>query len=905
MCVGLFVHFSSLAGALDNRILDLRVAATPLAVSNDVVFVAIDSRSLREVGTWPWSRSTHADMLDALTDAGAVDVFFDIDFAFASDQGGDAAFVQALERAGGTTLLASFMQRDRFGPAAELTHNLPYAPFRELSWPAAVNIYAERDGLIRMYPSGEQIGTEFISSAAVLLAGGRIPTDASLEINYGFDPNLVPTLSAVDVANREFPNHMVAGRSVVVGAGAVELGDHYAVPLHQVVPGAIIHILAAETLLAQAGIAHGAIKYLAAALIALLLILNAFGRERPWRLVSANLLAACFIEGAALLVFQSWFLSFPTAFAHPTLMAFTLVKLARSLNIISLLLRRKDVQIHNDQALLSHLFAQSSDGIVILDEAGDPIIQSRSAEAMFGTDARGALLLPADLQATARRSKFGENAFDQEPLVRSLMLGGLSNGKHIEYLSTTSRFQEVDTNSDGPKHRLITAISARDVTELKRQEREIAYLSTHDERTGALRRGPFLEFLRARLQTDQPTSVFVLNLSRFKTINQLHGRDIGDALLEAVVTRLQSMDANLSAISRLDGDSFSFFVEQTPEPVDPHELAEVVRAHLSEPYVFSSIHAQIGLRVGFAKIDKGDNLGPEEALSRAEDALDAAKTMQGPAICTYDPKNAEQRERVRSIERIMPDAISRNELSVLYQPQNRLSDGKLIGLEALVRWRNEELGAIYPDEFIPIAEANGFINSIGRHVLEEAVGAALALPDSVTMAVNVSSRQFDGNDLLGDVQQALAITNLKPERLCLELTETALLQQDAPTIETMHDIASLGVTWALDDFGTGFSSMSYLSRLPLSKLKLDRSFTMSLDSDHTARTIVRSVNHLCNGLGIGFLCEGIETESHREILLSEGCNEGQGYYFGRPQTIEEIITHWNVGGAESKARSWA
>lgn len=892
--IAVLVYVSPAGTLLNNWGVDLRMAATSVPASGDILFVAIDARSLQEVGTWPWSRSIHADILDQLMAAGARDVLFDIDFAFASDPEGDAQFSAALDRAGGGTYLAAFAQSERFGRGTELTYNLPYEPFAEVSWPAAVNVVSDRDGLIRTYLSGTRIEGSFVPSAAVLFAGGVIAEGTQFEINYSIPPRDIPSLSAVDVAQGNFAASDIRGRSVIVGAAAVELGDHFAVPLHQVIPGALVHAVAAETLMQGASILRARADLMSIGLAIVILILTYFRPQNPWRLVNVTALIAFAIEGAALTLFQVTSISLPTAFVHPALLMFVLANLSRSLNFSTLLLRRKDLQIENTQALLNHLFEQSSDGIIIVDDQGRPLMHSRSAQQMFGTDDRSGLRMPPEFLQSVGDKTPAPDVASTAPMVQSLALDGKNGRRHIEYLATPSVFQHLAGRNGETCAQRITAIAARDVTDLKHQEREIAYLSTHDERTGALRRRPFLEFLRLRLASDEPTAVFVLNLQRFKTINQTLGRDIGDAVLAEVVARLQSINVGLSAIARLDGDSFAFFVEQFSRECDVAALANTIKDRVCTPYVFPDASAQIGASIGYVKVVSGSAVSPEGALSCAEDALDVARTWDKSRIFEYDPAVAKQRERIRDVECAMPGAIERGELYVEYQPQNRLTDGALIGVEALVRWKHPELGQVFPDEFIPIAESNGFINDLGRFVLRQAARDALDLPQEVSVAVNVSSIQFQLGDLQHDVSQALAETGLVPERLCLELTESVVLSQDVATIEMMHDIAWTGVTWAMDDFGTGFSSMAYLSQLPLSKIKLDRFFTMALDHDPTALGILRSVVVLCKGLGLGLLCEGIETEDHLRILLEEGCVEGQGYHFGRPQAICDIVQ--GIGG---------
>ncbi len=887
--LGLLFHASPAGEALNNRLQDWRMAESQLAASGQVVFVAIDSGSLREVGNWPWSRAVHGQLLDRLTEAGARDVFFDIDFSAARDAGGDGVFVEALDRAGGATYLAAFAQQRSGAPNAPLVFNLPHPTFQPVSWPATVNVMSAADGLIRTYAPGVSIDGVFVPSAGSLLAGGSIAEDSVLAMNFAISPATVPTVSAYDVLAGSFDSDLVRGRSVIIGSSAIELGDFHAVPVHQVIPGALIHAIAAETMMADLALRWTHPAPLAGLMIALFVLLNTTLREKPWLSVGILGCGLVALELVALLAFRHGAIAIPTALAHPTATLFAIGHLAWTLKSSFHLLLRKDVHIRNTENLLSHVFDQSSDGIVVVTEDGRRLMQSRAAKAIFSDKDDASLSLPPQVWAVAQAAMTA--AEPPEPELHKLDLPGPKGGRSIEYLVAPSTYRDLDApdpSGSGVTQRIAT-ISARDVTELKRREREIAYLSTHDERTGALRRGPFLEFLRLRLDAGDPVGILVLNLNRFKSINMTLGRDIGDAILHAVVERLQDIDEGLSAVARLDGDSFALFTELSCDFQRLRAVVECVRDRVCAVYEFDGATAQIGVNLGYEYLDGATGLAPEAALARAEEALDHARSSPSDDIRRYDPKMASRRARLRAIERAMPDALRHAEFSVVYQPQHRLSDGALVGVEALVRWQSPSLGQVYPDEFITIAEKTGLIVELGRQVLFQSVRDAQEFPSGITVAVNVSGVQIDQGDICADVSQALRETGLDASRLCLELTESVLMDQVDATIEIMRDVTWTGVTWALDDFGTGFSSLAYLTQLPLSKIKLDRSFAEGLGADPAADAVLRSVVTLSRGLGLSLLCEGVETAEQAAILRDEGCAEGQGFFYGKPQTKEEIL----------------
>ena len=880
---------------VDRALLDFRASLTHRDLSGEVVFVQIDAKSLEAVGEWPWARSVHARILDRLVEAGATDIFIDVDFAFPADAAGDQDLADALDRAGGTTYLPIFKQAESIGEPGRIHYNRPMPDFAARSWPVFANVSADAAGLIRTYPHGAEIDGEFVPSAGSALASRYTQSTDSFQIDYARDPKGIPTVSAADLIGETDIGEVLRGRSVVVGASAVELGDYFAVPVHGVIPGAMIHILATETLLADTAPVPLRSDLLLAALALMLVALQLTSRRGLWVMIGALVVCHVGSEAVALALFRQEVLVAPTAFLHPALLTFALIRLAVSLQVTQWLSRRKDDQIQDKSQLLTHVFDDSSDAIVIADESGNVLMQSHKAEVLFGLSPEGTLELPGKLASLAAREAVSEDP-PEDGLVHQSTIVKEGQLRFVEFSlarSVLKGAQGDDVATDAPQK--IVTMFIRDVTQLREQERHIAYLSNHDERTGALRRNAFLPLLEHRAGRGECFAIFVLNLHRFKAVNLSMGRDAGDALLREVVRRLESTGRPLSAVMRVDGDRFAFYTETPCDDAQAVELARWIVDYVSAPYDLDEGVAQIGAQVGYDLIEPGAPFEPANALARAEEALDDARALGGSRVRRYDPVSSERRLRTREIEREMSDALERGEFYLTYQPQHRLSDGVLTGVEALVRWENPRLGSIGPDEFIPIAEANGFIIELGRWVLDRATQDALRLPDDVVMAVNVSGCQMLHGEIDEDVRRALAASELPPERLCLELTESVLITPTSQMVETMHDIRWSGVTWALDDFGTGFSSLTYLSTLPLNKLKLDKAFTMNLENEVTNVGIVRSAEVLCRGLGLTILCEGVDSDAQLGILKDLGCDEGQGFLFGRPMRMETLLRQLSEG----------
>nr|WP_300037585.1 EAL domain-containing protein [uncultured Roseobacter sp.] len=862
---------------------DLRSSYAARAVSQDFVFVAVDATSVRTVGEWPWSRGVHADILNNLTDDGALDVFFDFDFAYPGDRAGDAAFADALDQAG-NAYLAVFQQTERAGNTQQVT-NMPMPLFFERSWPALVNVFSDQRGTVRFYPYGEMVEGTFIPSAAAVLTGTYTERADSFPINFAFQPDTIPVLSAVDVASGQYDRDLVTGRSVIVGASAIELGDLFAVPVHGIIPGPLVHLLAAETLAADVIPATLGFVWLMPGLLVLLLFFQTPVFQKPVILLTAAGLTLVASEAAAFTAFSRHAIIVPTAALYPGLLTFCCWSLLWRLKLNRWVIRRQRQEVANTNALLRQVFDDSFDAIAVLDASGAVQVHSSSAAGLFGFDDTGKLQLPERLKkdALAAMQNGGDGTVQKYERFRG------ASSMHLEYTVTPSQTVSLDQGKEQKTQ--IATLSIRDVTEIKEQQREIAYLSSYDALTGALRRAVYLDFMEIRTMANEPFSVFVFNLSRFKTVNVVLGRDVGDALLQEMTERLQSDALNISAVARLGGDTFSCFTEFATDDAEARAFAARLCRIITEPYVLKNSKARVGVRMGFTRLTSDAGYSAADALSYAEEALDAARLEGDSEPRAYHPDLSKKQFRSREIERALGKALDREEFEVWYQPQHRLSDLGLIGSEALLRWRSGSMGPVYPDEFIEIAESTGFINELGAWVMERAVQDTVSLPGALNVAVNVSGIQMTGDSIVQDISRLLTSTGLPASRLCLELTETVLLGVDSELVEKMRDIQFRGVSWALDDFGTGYSSLAYLSKLPIDKLKVDKSFVMDLGSDPSAEPILKVISELSHGLGMTVLCEGVETEEHLEFLRQHRYAEAQGYLFGRPMPLSQFSAY--------------
>lgn len=431
------------------------------------------------------------------------------------------------------------------------------------------------------------------------------------------------------------------------------------------------------------------------------------------------------------------------------------------------------------------------------------------------------------------------------------------------------------------------AIAARRIRERWQAEDKIRYLAMHDSLTGLPNRLQFryhLEQAVARAKRHSTKiAVFGLDLDRFKNVNDTLGHATGDALLEEVAARLVETLRDSDIVGRMGGDEFAVVAENITVPEDAMTLAKRICDALGAPYKVNGHEVTTSASVGIA-------LGPivnqpvEILMKNADLALYRAKQDGRNTFRFFEPAMDAALQRRRRLEHDLRNAIRKNQLYLDYQPQFGLSEGQLTGYEALVRWWHPTEGEISPSTFIPIAEETGLIVPLGEWILKTACTYALGWPDDTKLAVNLSPAQFKTQDVFELVRRILVETGLEPERLELEITESTILQNTENVLETLSRLDQLGVSIAMDDFGTGYSSLSYLTRFPVKKIKIDRSFIDTLGTNPQTSAIVSSIVGLGQSLHVTITAEGVETEGQAAMLKRWGCDQVQGYYFGRPES---------------------
>ncbi|MBP6709575.1 MAG: EAL domain-containing protein, partial [Candidatus Accumulibacter sp.] len=434
-----------------------------------------------------------------------------------------------------------------------------------------------------------------------------------------------------------------------------------------------------------------------------------------------------------------------------------------------------------------------------------------------------------------------------------------------------------------------------DISERKEAQKRIEYLAHHDPLTGLPNRLLLCDrVVQAQAQAHRMQSrvaLMFLDLDRFKTINDSLGHPVGDALLKEVVERLKGCVRESDTISRQGGDEFIILLNDVRDGEAIARVADKIHQRMADPIVLGTHTLNTSFSIGIA-IYPDDGSDFDTLLQKADTAMYHAKEAGRNSHRFFTEQMNRQVVEHLSLETSLRRALENKEFVLHYQPQMDLGDGRIIGVEALIRWNSPEHGLISPARFIPVAEDSGLIVPIGAWVLSEACRQARAWQDAglppIVVAVNLSAVQFKRPELVNTVINALVLSDLDSQWLELELTESILIQDAEATLDTVRRLKSLGIKLSVDDFGTGYSSLTYLKRFAVDKLKIDQSFVRDLVSDPDDAAIVRAIIQMAHSLKLKTIAEGVETEELANLLRIFHCDEIQGYWFAKPMPAEQM-----------------
>jgi diguanylate cyclase (GGDEF)-like protein len=557
-------------------------------------------------------------------------------------------------------------------------------------------------------------------------------------------------------------------------------------------------------------------------------------------------------------------------------------------------LRSQRKQLQRTNGLMRSIVENNFDGILIVRRDGCVEMANAAAVALFR------LPPPADAQAGVRMGSLlpelapaGGDADGRLDLGcgRRELRAQRSDGSSFPAEVVTSRIAEED-------EALFVAV-VHDISARKAQQHELEHQALHDALTELPNRRMIIEHLdrvlAAAKAAGQPLALLLLDLDRFKAINDTLGHEVGDRLLRAVADRLRATLGDATIIGRLGGDEFAAIL---PPPCGGAQAAAAARRimqALAEPFEIDAVALDVAASIGIALYP--DHADDQARLLRCADVAMYAAKQQGGGVASYDREKDDNSVRSLVLTGELRRAIETRSLFLAFQPKVDLRSGRVCGVEALSRWVHPVHGFIPPDQFIPHAERTGLIQPLTQWCLETALERIVELRAKVpelSVAVNLSTRSLHAGDVPKTIEGLISKWGIRPEGLTLEVTESALMEDPQRSLDVLHRLSALGLRLSIDDFGTGYSSLAYLKSLPVDELKIDKAFVMHLHEDERDAKIVRSTIDLAHGLGLQVVAEGVETEAHVAALAAFGCDVGQGYLFSKPLPVDQWLA-WAEG----------
>lgn len=547
----------------------------------------------------------------------------------------------------------------------------------------------------------------------------------------------------------------------------------------------------------------------------------------------------------------------------------------------------KEEAANNAKRIQSILNAME-EGLVTLNEDGKIVSANNAMSIIFGyarSDFIGMelsnLVKSRKIQTVEHISALLNEQVDGSNVYKADEQGQHQNGSAIPL--------KIDIREVYLEHEKHYTVLFRNVSEQYEAEKLIRHMAWHDSLTGLANRNLLSERLDEALKLarrlEKKVAVMILDLDKFKPVNDLHGHATGDKLLKVVAERLMKCAREVDTVARLGGDEFAIVFTNIEDDANIITIADRIIHSIQQPVEIDGNVIQIGTSIGISFFP-GDSDTPTELIRMADVALYQAKEDGRRVFRLYDPQMDAETKVQKQIEMDLNKALENDELLLHYQPQFDATTGEMVGTEALIRWLHPENGMISPYNFIPIAELCGLMIPIGQWVLNTACIAAKGWQNQglpkIRICVNISARQFHADNFVETIEHAIKVSNLNPKWLELEITEGMVIKNAESVITKLQGLKALGVYLSIDDFGTGYSSLAYLKRFPVNKLKIDQSFIRNIHEDQDDAAITDAVIRLGHSLGLTVVGEGVETEEHVKILQEKGCDVFQGYHFCRP-----------------------
>ncbi len=882
------------------RLLDLRAALTRHTVDSDVVLIEIDEHSLQRLQSWPWPRRYHAQLLDALRDVGVKDIFYDVDFSSASSPEDDRRLAAALanyprER----IMLPAFIQPRSSLETGSLLDSMPLPTLRNHSTLASVNLHPDDDGLVRRITSSWRIGSNNVTLAGIRMAGLNDYRQAGVQIDYSIRPESIRRLSFADILAGNFDPGLLRDKHVIVGATAIELGDKLPVPVYRSLPGAVVQALAYQTL-REGGLHNTSHTVDVSLVICLALFIGTVFRRTNWlgALLSVSGVTLALL-GLTVYVYREWHLVMAGA---PLIMqavlgyGFFLVARVEQQHLRLLIqafdLRRKDT-------LMSSVVNHSIDAIFTV--SGSGLIKSVNPAGLLLFNTRANSLIGRDIGELV--VDLAESTAMTDSLSATLAKASGTTERQARRPDGTSFPIELALSRMDLDGEVVYTVFIRDITERVRQRETLEYQATHDSLTGLANRYLLNRTLHRALHAEgrerNNIALLLLDLNKFKEINDALGHGIGDRVLSQVAERFSDCVDESMVLARIGGDEFAVMLSESEDKQHGIEVAEALLESLARPFMVRDVALEVGASIGIAYCPAHGN-DAATLLQNADTAMYAAKRA-GAGVSVYHPELTQKNLLRMTISTGLRQAMTDSKLEMYYQPKLDLATNRVMSVEALLRWNHPQLGFISPEEIVDVAENTGLIWPLTEWTLQSALNdtrAWLGMGHQIRVAVNLSARLLQDMNLIERIDSCLESCGADPQSLSLEITESAIMNDPDRALKNAKTLSARGIHLSIDDFGTGYSSLSYLRKLPADELKIDKSFVMDMLNEGNDLLIVKSTIELAHTLGLKVVAEGVESEAILGTLRDLGCDVVQGYLISRPIQPDKM-TQW-LGGHYGK-----
>ena len=888
--LSIFLTHTHYLSTIEHALFDLQTRLSTETVDSNLVLIEIDHKSIKELNNWPWPRSHHALLLENLRKAGAKKIFFDMDFSNPSNRNDDAIFASALAASNPRQIyLPTFLQYSSTQANRYLTLVRPIDLFLKNTKAVSVSLQPEADGRVRQIELLSTFSDLHIPTMASIFSGYTPQLNESMLINFRINPESFNRISYVDIFSNNFHTEEIKDKHIIIGATALELSDQIPVPVYHSLPGPLVQALAYQSII-EGKLTKANDYYHYASLLILLFITWLFLNRKSWRvsfiftlvIASSGFLFSLLLYTRYNIVFE---LS-PSLFFIFT--NFILSQLAH-LDNQSIKLIRQSFALKKNEAMMSSVVQNTSEGILTLDIKGTIKSINPSAVDMFKTST---------------------DKIINQPVALFLPMLGTGSNK-ITYMNSDKAHEATALKEDGssfpvelranrltlPEQDLYT-LFIHDITEQKAQKELLEYQATHDCLTELYNRAALVKSIQDAIidyhQCQTKSALLTIDLNRFKEINDTLGHQTGDAVLKILGDRLNDFNSKQTIVARIGGDEFAVLIRDEKSDESTAILIQQILTAISLPFLSNGISLQLSASIGIARLPDDSELDTELMMFSDIAMYEAKKTRR--EYCAYNQCNNNFTVRNLSISTQIKQAIDEHQFAMYYQPKVDIKTNKVIGFEALMRWQHPDLGFISPADFIAIAEQSSLIKPLTFYSLEQSLQQLKILHaenHQVSIAVNLSAMLLQDITLADDIAMLLQKHNADTQWLELEITESAIVDDLEHAIIMLNKIRELGISLSIDDFGTGYASLSYLKKLPVQQLKIDKLFVEEIDISKSDRIIIQSTIDLSHDLGLKVVAEGIETESIYRLLNKIGCDTAQGYWISKPLAANGILDWMN------------